>query len=73
MSEEIASLHIKVSKLKTLREALCFVQSRLDQHVSYDNVDSITILIDEIDRHRPLGSDGKHGNLHTPTCGCEDI
>ena len=29
-------------------------------------------LIDEIDVHRPLGSDGKHGRLHTPTCGCED-
>ena len=23
-------------------------------------------------RHRPVGSNGKHGDLHTPTCGCED-
>lgn len=22
--------------------------------------------------HRPVGSNGKHGSLHTPTCGCED-
>jgi hypothetical protein len=29
-------------------------------------------LVEEIDRHRPSGSDGKHGNLHTTTCGCED-
>jgi hypothetical protein len=29
-------------------------------------------LIQRIDTHRPLGSDGKHGRLHTPTCGCED-
>ena len=25
-----------------------------------------------LDHHRPLGTDGKHGDLHTPTCGCED-
>lgn len=22
--------------------------------------------------HRPTGADGKHGTLHTETCGCED-
>lgn len=27
-------------------------------------------LIDECNRHRPTGPDGKHGNLHTKTCGC---
>lgn len=29
-------------------------------------------LIDQLEQHRPTGSDGKHGNLHTTTCGCED-
>lgn len=28
-------------------------------------------LIDVLNLHRPLGVDGKHGTLHTPTCGCE--
>ncbi|NKW26819.1 hypothetical protein GS942_16780 [Rhodococcus hoagii] len=29
-------------------------------------------LINVLRLHRPIGSDGKHGRLHTPTCGCED-
>jgi hypothetical protein len=29
-------------------------------------------VIDELDKHRPLGPDGKHGFLHTRTCGCKD-
>jgi hypothetical protein len=29
-------------------------------------------LIDVLHLHRPTGNDGKHGMLHTPTCGCED-
>ncbi|MBD3941961.1 hypothetical protein IF188_09665 [Microbacterium sp. NEAU-LLC] len=37
----------------------------------YD-IDQIAELVREIDRHRPLGIDGKHGDLHTPTCGCGD-
>jgi len=36
------------------------------------DLEHINMLIAEIDRHRPLGPDGKHGELHTPTCGCED-
>lgn len=34
---------------------------------------AIERLIDLLDLHRPLGSSGKHGDLHTPTCGCEDV
>ena len=30
-------------------------------------------IIAEIDRQRPLGPDGKHGDRHTSTCGCEDL
>lgn len=29
-------------------------------------------LIAEIDRQRPLGPDGQHGDRHTVTCGCLD-
>lgn len=29
-------------------------------------------LTDKIDILRPLGSDGKHGDLHTEFCGCVD-
>lgn len=62
---------------KQLREALCLAQTRMlhgpnpstDRHY----VDNLQKLIDECDRHRPLGSDGKHGNRHTPTCGCDVV
>ena len=73
-TEPIAYLAIPAKDLKMLRETLnvlyqfyrdvglnpSMVRKRLDN------------LINEIDRHRALGSDGKHGNLHTATCGCED-
>jgi hypothetical protein len=59
-----------------LRETLCVAQSevgnspwnegRKDEHVA-----RLQRLIDECDRHRPLGPDGKHGDLHTATCGCD--
>lgn len=59
---------------KMLRETLCFAQtvvgyagtSRASEHV-----ERIQRLIDACDIHRPLGPDGKHGDRHTPTCGCE--
>lgn len=57
--------------LKSLREALC------DQQTESEWPDSIAsavdVLISMIDSHRPLASNGKHGDLHTPTCGCDDI
>lgn len=62
---------------KMLRETLCVAQAR----ISYSSLDlgrkaehlrRLQKLIDEIDKHRPLGPDGKHGDLHTPTCGCFD-
>lgn len=60
---------------KMLRETLCVAQSwignvwhpRAGEHLA-----RLQRLIDECDRHRPLGPDGKHGDLHTDTCGCED-
>jgi hypothetical protein len=54
---------------KMLREYLCSQQTYApDRFTRYE----IQRLIDVLDLHRPTGSDGKHGNLHTPTCGCED-
>ena len=65
-----------VGNLKMLRETLCVAQTRIGLHETStrrdEHVQRIQRLIDEIDFHRPLGVDGKHGNLHTPTCGCED-
>jgi hypothetical protein len=59
-----------VHTLKTLREALCRQQVNLEVPESVEL--EVGMLINLIDFHRPLGADGKHGNLHTETCGCED-
>ncbi|MDM8084728.1 hypothetical protein QUV83_08135 [Cellulomonas cellasea] len=63
---------------KMLRETLCVAAAavaratgtgdRDDEHIT-----RLQRLIDECDHHRPLGSDGKHGSLHTATCGCDDV
>lgn len=63
---------------KMLRETLCVAQTRignsgLDEGRRDEHIARLGRLIDECDRHRPLGPDGKHGNQHTPTCGCDDI
>lgn len=55
---------------KTLREKLCTQQTFAPDRFTRD---AIQTLIDVLDLHRPLGTGGKHGNLHTPTCGCEAI
>lgn len=53
---------------KMLREHLCEQQTHAPDQVTSDTIQN---LIDCIDlRHRPLGPDGKHGDLHTPSCGC---
>lgn len=70
---------IPVADLKATREALCLAQSALierkrqgwDIGTVPHHVLRLGLLIAEIDKHRPLGPDGKHGNLHTATCGCE--
>lgn len=74
----IAELRVGTSHLKALRETLCIAQNLINLQIGIEptrrrpHSDRIQGLIGEIDRHRPLGSDGKHGNRHTPTCGCED-
>lgn len=61
---------------KMLRETFCVAQSRignstLDGDRRRTHIERLQRLIDECDRHRPLGPDGKHNDLHTPTCGCD--
>jgi hypothetical protein len=53
---------------KGLREHLCKQEACAPSQFTKD---LITRLIHDLDRHRPLGSDGKHRELHTDTCGCE--
>ena len=62
---------------KMLRETLCVAQSRignsdLDLGRRREHLDRLQRLIDACDIHRPLGPDGKHGDRHTATCGCEE-
>ena len=60
---------------KMLRETLCLAQTAV-AHLSTSpqfeaHIARLQRLIDACDTHRPLGPDGKHGQLHTATCGCE--
>jgi hypothetical protein len=72
--------YVPVTDLKGTREALCAASTDLGQRmargIDVDRVpywiECLQTLCDQIDVHRPLGRDGKHGDLHTPTCGCED-
>jgi len=62
-------------KPKSLRETLCLAQSLINRHAprgGHLHSDYLQELINECDRHRPLNAQGKHANLHTNTCGCED-
>ncbi len=73
----VAHLAVPASDLKMLRETFCHLHSQMYVLPLVGRNPAIMSkqlqkLLNEIDRHRPLGSNGKHGNLHTPTCGCED-
>lgn len=60
---------------KMLRETLCVAQGfvvRSGDSRAAEHAARLGRLIDECDRHRPLGPDGNHGLRHTPTCGCND-
>lgn len=64
---------------KSTAEALCAAQSALAERAraGMDEarvphwIDSIQQLLNIIAVHRPTGPDGKHGERHTNTCGCE--
>lgn len=60
--------------VKMLRETFCVAQAALAPGgpILSGHRERLQRLIDECDRQRPLGPDGKHDNRHTPTCGCED-
>lgn len=56
--------------LKMLRETLSAVQNGAAGVDRMKHSERIGRIIAEIDRQRPLGHDGKHGNRDTETCGC---
>lgn len=64
---------------KMLRETLCTAQALMSNmwNDAYADrwqihIDQLQRLIDECDRKRPLGPDGKHDERHTDECGCDD-
>jgi hypothetical protein len=61
---------------KMLRETLCVAQSlignsNLNPGRRTEHVNRLQRLISACDDHRPIGPDGKHGDRHTATCGCD--
>lgn len=63
--------------IKTIGEALSYAECALlnfypgnSQRAMYARV--IADLLADVKRQRPTGPDGKHGNRHTATCGCDD-
>ena len=64
---------------KTVHEQACVLQRALAEYRTYHKLigptydvadEFLQLLLDECNRKRPTGSDGKHGNLHTDECGC---
>ncbi len=66
---------------KMLLETICVAQAGIAELMRKgqtsaggsmrSHMDRLQRLADECNRHRPTGRGGKHGNLHTPTCGCQ--
>jgi hypothetical protein len=80
----LADLHAYVVPVspKMLRETLCVAQAGLAelerQTPGYNaggtiatHIRRLHLLVEEIDRMRPLGPGGKHDERHTPVCGCK--
>lgn len=66
-----------IDKPKQLRETLCVAQalignSYLNTALKKTHMARLQRLIDDCDCMRPLGPDGKHGDMHTDMCGCEE-
>ncbi|PBI96965.1 hypothetical protein BKP42_36250 [Rhodococcus erythropolis] len=77
-AEEHRSVIHSNRTIKTVSEALSYAETALlntypdsEQRAHYAEV--IAELLRDIARQRPVGSNGKHGELHTPTCGCADV
>ncbi|MBL5975355.1 MAG: hypothetical protein D3X82_16805 [Candidatus Leucobacter sulfamidivorax] len=66
-----ATISIEPSLVKMTIEALNAAYAHLpldnDQYRPY-----LLELSKQLGKHRPVGADGKHGDLHTETCGCEE-
>jgi hypothetical protein len=62
---------------KMLRETLSVAQSAVWGYPgngrAQEHADRLQRLLDECERKRPTGNDGKHGSRHTGECGCEDV
>lgn len=60
---------------KMLQETLGLAQQLVgasgDPRAS-EHVQRLQDVINECQRMRPTGPDGKHGSRHTPRCGCDD-
>ena len=72
--DDMSTLTVSDS-IKMLRETFCQAEHLVlasGDPRAREHADRLERLIDDCDRQRPLGTDGKHGDLHTPTCGCED-
>lgn len=84
-AHELADLHAYVVPIspKMLMETIGVVQAAFtvlgQQRPGYTAGGALDVhrarlqhLADECQRMRPVGPDGKHGDRHTPTCGCVD-
>jgi hypothetical protein len=79
---ELTDLHAYVvpDSPKMLRETLCVAQAGINELIRggtksaggsmESHRDRLQRLIDECERMRPTGPDGKHGDRHTAECGC---
>lgn len=64
---------------KTVHEHLCLAQAGLAQRVrdgldvdmSMAAIETLNGMLRQVNGHRPVGHNGKHGQDHTDTCGCE--
>lgn len=68
-------IEIEVASVKMLGESLRLAEAAMNtapMNIANSAKRHVANLIKELDKHRPLGPDGKHGDLHTETCGCSD-
>jgi hypothetical protein len=55
---------------KMLRERLCEQMTWAPDRFTRDLMNDLAAVLS---LHRPLGTDGKHDDRHTPTCGCDEL
>lgn len=68
-----AALRVDSSDMKMLGEALAVAENLISAEPQYRSLARhLGGLLRQVNHHRPTGTDGKHGDLHTATCGCDD-